>query len=177
MPATKNTKFEGGKWWYIQPSDNTRRSLDAHNRKNHSRMWVSGKYIPKSHPMHKPGNYASFEEAWSHKELDRAKPGYVYGVTNPAWPGWVKVGMAVDAQDRVNSYQTSSPLRDYELLCSFKSDDKSADERKAHLLLQKEASEFRGEWFKVDTTVAYTIVTDLEKLQDPLQSPEQGPCS
>ena len=177
MPTASNLKFEEGQWWYIQPSDNTRRSLDAHNRKNYNRMFVSGKYIPKSHPMHKPGNYSSFEEAWSHRDLDRAKPGYVYAVTNPAWPGWVKVGMAVDSQDRLNSYQTGSPLRDYELLCDFKSEDKTADERKAHMLLRAVASEFRGEWFKVDTSVAYTLVTDLEKLPNPLQSPEQEPCS
>jgi len=170
MPITKNIMFEDGKWWYLQPTDNRRRSLDSQNRKNFNRMWVAGKYVSKSHPMHKPGRFSSFEAAWSHQDLDKAKPGYVYGLINPAWPGWVKVGMAVDAEDRVNSYQTSSPLRDYELLCSFKSEDKAKDERKAHLLLQKETDEFRGEWFKLDTSVVYTVITDLGKLPDPLQS-------
>jgi len=170
MPITKNIMFEDGKWWYLQPTDNRRRSLDSQNRKNATRMFVAGKYISKNHPMHKPGCYKTFEEAWSHKDLDKAKEGYVYAVTNPAWPGWVKIGMAVDAEDRLKGYQTSSPLRDYELLCASKSSDKSLSEQKAHLIAQKKATEFRGEWFKIDSTVAYTIVSDLEKLPNPLQS-------
>ena len=168
MPITKNIIFEDGKWWYLQPTDNKRRSLDSQNRKNATRMFVAGNYVSKNHPMHKPGCYSTFEEAWSHKELDKAKQGYIYGATNPAWPGWVKVGMAVDAEDRLRGYQTSSPLRDYELLCSFKSENKSLDEQKAHLLLMKEATVHKGEWFQVDSTIAYTIITDLDKYDNPL---------
>ena len=30
---------------------------------------------------------------------NKTKEGYVYIITNPAWKGWVKIGMAVDAED------------------------------------------------------------------------------
>jgi hypothetical protein len=43
------------------------------------------------------------------------KQGFVYAITNPAWPDYVKVGSAIDAEDRLSSYQTSSPKRDYTL--------------------------------------------------------------
>ncbi|AJF40839.1 hypothetical protein AVV29_gp139 [Vibrio phage phi 3] len=41
--------------------------------------------------------------------------GYVYIVSNPAYPGWFKVGAAKDAETRLITYQTSSPFRDFRL--------------------------------------------------------------
>ena len=46
---------------------------------------------------------------------DNIRAGYVYLITNPAWPDFVKIGSSIDVMDRLNSYQTSSPLRDYKL--------------------------------------------------------------
>ena len=43
------------------------------------------------------------------------KQGFVYAITNPSWAEYVKIGSTIDVDDRLNSYQTSSPLRDYEL--------------------------------------------------------------
>ena len=126
---------------------------------NESRMWVDGKYISFSHPLHKPGRYKSFNDAAfsSFKNLSATKEGYVYVISNPAWPDWVKVGMAIDADDRCSSYQTSSPHRDYVLHCAISSDDRRKDESKAHKVLEKIAYSRRGEWFKipVDTAVKY----------------------
>ena len=62
------------------------------------------------------------------------KCGYVYLITNPAWPEWIKVGGAVDINDRLRSYQTSCPLRDYQIEYYFFSFDRRLDERK---LLEK----------------------------------------
>lgn len=41
--------------------------------------------------------------------------GYVYLITNPAFPGWVKIGASIDAETRLNQYQTYSPNRDYKI--------------------------------------------------------------
>ncbi|NCB96638.1 MAG: GIY-YIG nuclease family protein [Negativicutes bacterium] len=41
--------------------------------------------------------------------------GYVYIISNPAFPGWFKIGAAKDAETRLNTYQTYSPFRDYVL--------------------------------------------------------------
>ena len=45
-------------------------------------------------------------------------PGYIYILTNPAWPDWVKIGRNAKCsrgglEGRIRSYNTSSPLRDY----------------------------------------------------------------
>lgn len=147
-----------GELWYYSPSG-YRQRLDTHTKKNTTRMFVDGKYIPQSHPLHKPGRYKSFNDAAfsSFKNLTSTKEGYVYVISNPAWPDWVKVGMAIDADDRCSSYQTSSPLRDYVLHCAISSDDRRKDESKAHKRLDTVASDRRGEWFKVsvDTAVKY----------------------
>lgn len=37
----------------------------------------------------------------------------VYLISNPAWPGWYKIGVALNWKKRWNSYQTGSPFRDY----------------------------------------------------------------
>ena len=73
-------------------------------------MWVNGKYVPKAHPLWKAGRYKSFDDAAFSglQNYTRSKEGQVYIITNSAWPEWVKIGMAVDAEDRCNGYQTSS---------------------------------------------------------------------
>ena len=150
---TKNYKTniveENGKQYYIGCKDGSKRSLSAHIKKNTTRMFVDGKYIPKSHPLHKPGRYSGFEEAAfsSLKNYKTSKKGELYLITNPAFEGWVKVGMAVDAQDRLKNYQTSSPFRDFELQSFCKVDDRRAAEAELHRRLQK-IYEFNGEWFK-----------------------------
>ena len=41
--------------------------------------------------------------------------GTVYVLTNPAWPGYSKIGAAKSPARRLSTYQTGSPLRDYAL--------------------------------------------------------------
>ena len=40
---------------------------------------------------------------------------YVYIISHPNYKGFYKVGIAKDHQARLNSYQTSDPLREYKL--------------------------------------------------------------
>ena len=118
--------------------------------KNPQRMFVNGKYIPKSHPLYKAGNYKSFDEAAFSglQNYTRSKEGQVYIITNSAWPEWVKIGMAVDAEDRCNGYQTSSPFRDYKVMYAVNTKDRRKAEASAHKAAEKLA-ERRGEWFKM----------------------------
>ena len=46
--------------------------------------------------------------------------GYLYIITNKSWPGWLKVGTTRNLKSRLQSYQTSSPFRDYEVIYSIK---------------------------------------------------------
>lgn len=138
---------------------NTNYNAKNNPRHNPNRMWVNGKYVPKSHPLYKAGRYKGFEEAaFSGLENFKTNPeGQVYIITNPAWEGWVKVGMAVDAEDRAGGYQTSSPYRDYELAYVVDTKDRRATEAETHARLG-ELFEQRNEWFKCDVEMAKRII-------------------
>lgn len=43
------------------------------------------------------------------------KEGFVYVISNPAWPGFYKIGMSTNPKRRLSQYQTYSPHRDYKL--------------------------------------------------------------
>ena len=131
----------------------------ATRRRNKLRMYVNGKYVPNSHPLHKPGCYKGFTDAAfsSLQNYETAKQGQVYVLVNPAFPGWCKVGMAVDAEDRLKQYQTSSPYRDYELIKAYDTDDRREAEKAAHELLAK-SHERKGEWFYIQHPVAIGIL-------------------
>ena len=134
-----------------------------HNDKsNLKRMWVNGKYIPQKHPLYKPGRYKTFEDAAfsSLTRYESSKEGQVYIITNPNFRDWVKVGMAVDAEDRLNGYQTSSPFRDYELYKSWSVADRRSAESEAHSYLEK-TFDRRGEWFKCTPEEAEAVVSGL----------------
>lgn len=128
---------------------------ETKKKRNEARMWVNGNYVPKTHPLYKAGRYKGFEDAaFSSLENFKTNPeGQVYVITNPAWEGWVKVGMAVDAEDRAGNYQTASPYRDYELAYVVDTPDRRATEAEAHKRLS-DMFEQRNEWFKCDVEIA-----------------------
>ena len=116
------------------------------------RMIVNGKYIPKSHPLHKAGIYKSFSDAAfsSLQNYTKCDKGEVYIIKNPAWKNWYKVGKAVDSIDRCNSYQTSSPYRDYVLVTSVRVKDRGKAEREAHVIAENLSKERNNEWFYIE---------------------------
>jgi len=146
----------------IQKERNIRSNPNNNPRNNPQRMFVNGKYVPKSHPLYKAGNYKSFgDAAFSLLEKKKGvKDGYVYAIINPAWPDWVKIGMAVDAEDRLNGYQTSSPMRDYKLIHSVYFKNRSKAERNAHKLAEK-ISERKGEWFNISDKQAIKVLGEV----------------
>lgn len=137
---------------------------EVNARTNAERMYVGGKHISKYHPLYKPGRYKSFGDAAfaALQKQETVKEGYVYAITNPAWPEWIKIGMAIDAEDRLNGYQTSSPMRDYSLLHYIYSDDRSVTERAAHKLAAK-LGERSNEWFKITHEQVIQILEGLKQ--------------
>jgi len=127
---------------------------EAVKKRDEKRMYVNGKEISKSHPLHKPGRYKSLDDAWSHNKIETVNEGEVYAITNKAWKGWVKIGKAVDSEDRLNNYQTSSPFRDYEIFIAIKVNNRHEAEQFMHKLFNQYSKERKGEWFKIsrDTT-------------------------
>jgi hypothetical protein len=166
-PSNKNTIFEDGQWWYVGTNDGARRSITAHNKKNTSRMFVNGKYVPKSHPLYKSGRYKNFESAAfsALQGYEKSNVGYVYAVCNPAWKGWYKVGMAVDAADRCSGYQTSSPFRDYKVSYSKYFEDRREAERLAHSALKENKIEHANEWFKTDLETIKNVIKNIKDVQ------------
>ena len=90
----------------------------------------------------------------------------MYAIVNAAWPEWVKIGKALDAEDRLSGYQTSSPMRDYKLIHSVYFEDRNVAERKAHTLAAfKTAHPWNkhdnGEWFKLTEEQAIEVLREL----------------
>ena len=144
-----------GKPYY---SKDKREAVQARDAK---RMYVNGKEVSKHHPLHKPGRYKSWEEVHNHQAINAFKEGYVYVIRNPAWPDWVKVGMALDYKDRCKGYQTSSPFRDYEIVHAVATNDKRALEVLAHTLIEQFSIDRRGEWFMIDALDAAALLQQL----------------
>ena len=162
----ENYYYENNEWWYCgakSRKENERQRAVTHHNKNKNRMWVDGQYIPTSHPLHKPGRYKGFEEAAfsALQNYKSSKEGEVYIITNPAFEGWVKVGMAVDAMDRLKGYQTSSPFRDYELQFFCKVNNRRASESQAHQILASKFNQ-QGEWFQCSIEEARQVINQVK---------------
>ena len=71
------------------------------------------------------------------------KEGYVYCISNPAFPEHVKIGSSIDVKRRLASYQTYTPFRDFVLDAYYFSQDRFADEKLFH-----SKYEFVNEWYK-----------------------------
>jgi hypothetical protein len=97
------------------------------------------------------------------RQYNQVKAGHVYIISNPAWPEWVKVGMAIDTDDRCSSYQTSSPFRDYVVEYSFASTNRREDESVAHQKLAAISQDRRGEWFKLPVSEAIGCISGITK--------------
>ena len=130
---------------------------------NKIQMYVNGKYVSRKHPLHKAGNYKTFEGAAfaSLEGYANTTEGYVYIINNPCWNGWVKVGMAIDAEDRCKQYQTSSPFRDYKLCYLKYFEDRKIAEQSAHKELKKITATYNGEWFKTSVKEAKKTIEAL----------------
>jgi len=155
----KNVKFEDGEWWYYGNKDGNRRRLSSHIKKNKKRMFVGGKYIPVNHPWHKSGSYrtyndVAFENLSSRQEI---KSGYIYIIKNPAWDGWLKIGRAIDANDRLKNFQTYSPFRDFKISKSFNVDDQRQAENNIHKLFNYKFKH-KKEWYLVDEATAIKLI-------------------
>jgi hypothetical protein len=86
------------------------------------------------------------------REASVVREGFVYAITNEAWPSRVKIGSAVDAESRLGDAQTWDPHRQFRVVHSVFVPDRNAAERRIHRRLH----EYRldGEWFAVSLTQA-----------------------
>jgi len=86
------------------------------------------------------------KERYTEKKKDQpGSTGFLYVITNPAWDGYYKVGKTTNLSNRLATYMTGSPLRDYNYLFTIEVDDVNIAERLAHQKLS-EYYEIKGEW-------------------------------
>ncbi len=157
---------------------------------NKSRLTIQGKRVQlgnKLHPYHKlyktkgmvaayeAMGFLTFQDSTNNLDFikkesiamfDKISYGEVYIMTNPAWKGWIKVGMAIDSKDRLKSYQTSSPLRDYKLEYYKKFNDRRQAETIAHERCSNIATDKNSEWFKMKTKDAIKLIKNITEEQN-----------
>ena len=157
----KNVRFEDNEWWYYGNKDGKRRRLSSHIKKNKKRMFLGGKYVKVNHPWHKPGCYSTYNDVAFENLNSRAeiKAGDIYVVQNPAWDGWVKVGRAIDSSDRLKTFQTYSPFRDYKIYKTFSVDDQRLAENNIHKLFNSKFKH-KKEWYQVDAATAVKLIEE-----------------
>ena len=74
---------------------------------------------------------------------------YVYVIENSAFPGWYKVGTCVDLEKRLQSYQTSDPMRGYVVKDYWVTRNRQDVESEVLSFAERSSSfEVKGEWVK-----------------------------
>lgn len=83
--------------------------------------------------------------------------GFVYIISNPKFVGWLKIGMTIDFESRLNTYQIGDPDRGYKFeALKFVSNRREAE---YNLLLKIESisSTRQGEWVQVKLEEALNL--------------------
>jgi hypothetical protein len=85
--------------------------------------------------------------------------GRLYVVSNPAWPGIVKIGSSGDLSKRLSDYQTGSPYRDYRMVAfSAVFQDVKRAEFDLHDNLVACKVDGSREWFKLTEAQAVAAI-------------------
>ncbi|WP_072338944.1 GIY-YIG nuclease family protein [Devosia enhydra] len=84
--------------------------------------------------------------------------GYVYVITHPHFPGWVKVGQTNDPRRRLSSYNTGDPDRGYHLYVAAPTLGRRHAEWLAHKTLRRLGYAKKGEWFDAPPAKAESVV-------------------
>jgi len=82
------------------------------------------------------------------------KSGYLYIVTNDAFPEWVKVGTTANLTTRLHTYQTGDPLRRYRVVYSLQHPEFREAEKRIKDVMKHFALEIRGEWYRINLEMA-----------------------
>lgn len=98
-----------------------------------------------------------------HTEVRKASgPGYLYVITNPAWPSYCKVGRSFDPEERVRGFQTASPKRDYVLHYKRHFPDVLSADRDLKEITKGFNIQRTGEWVMIHPDDAVELIRSLE---------------
>lgn len=82
------------------------------------------------------------------------KAGYIYIISNPAHPGWLKVGITENIAARLHTYQVSDPQRAYKVEYYIAHPDCLVAEKQINEMMKHFALAQRNEWYEVDLGIA-----------------------
>lgn len=82
------------------------------------------------------------------------KEGFVYIITNPSYPGFVKIGVTHDISSRLRVYQTSDPKRQYKVEYYVFHPDCYRAEKEIKEMMRYFAKTIKNEWYEVDLNIA-----------------------
>jgi hypothetical protein len=97
------------------------------------------------------------------------KGGYLYIVTNDAFPGFVKVGCTEDLDARLRSYQTSDPKRGYKMVFNIPHPDCLLAEKRIGEAMRHFALSQRNEWYEIPLHMA------VSRLEEEVENYDNGP--
>lgn len=93
------------------------------------------------------------------------KRGFVYVITNAAFPGYVKIGRAFNPDSRLAGYQTGDPHRGYKLYAAVYFEDCHFAEEEIHARLHDEyRNGALGEWFNISPFMARHNINKLRSI-------------
>lgn len=84
----------------------------------------------------------------------RQKEGFIYIISNSEFPNYYKIGVTSDIDNRLRTYQTSSPHRNFKLEYYIHHPDCYLAEQKIRENMRYFAKEIKNEWYKVDLSIA-----------------------
>lgn len=84
----------------------------------------------------------------------RQKEGFIYIISNSEFPNYYKIGVTSDINNRLRSYQTSSPHRNYKLEYYIHHPNCYLAEQKIRENMKYFAKEIKNEWYMVDLNIA-----------------------
>lgn len=96
------------------------------------------------------------------------KAGYLYIVTNEAFPGFVKVGCTEDLGARLRVYQTSDPKRGYKMVFNIPHPDCFSAEKRVKELMKPFATRIVKEWYEIPIHMA------IPRLEEAVEEYSEG---
>jgi hypothetical protein len=81
---------------------------------------------------------------------------------NESFPGWVKVGSTGNLKKRLQTYQTSSPFRDYRLIYSIEHSEYRLAERMIREKIVPFAKSIKNEWYEIDIDMCKSRLDEVK---------------
>ena len=92
----------------------------------------------------------------------RCKEGFVYIISNKNFPNFYKIGVTTDIKNRLRTYQTSSPFRDYKIEYYIFHPDCYKAEKMIEEQMKYFALSRKNEWYEINLEMAKHRLDDTK---------------